>query len=58
MMRHGLMLTKTGTLRISEQGTKMGRRSVLHILIDGEAGRDGIDVGGYVTPVATGTMTI
>jgi trans-2,3-dihydro-3-hydroxyanthranilate isomerase len=58
MMRHGLMSTKTGTRRISEQGTKMGRRSVLHILIDGEAGRDGIDVGGYVTPVASGTMTL
>lgn len=58
MMRHGLMPTKTGTRRISAQGNKMGRRSVLHILIDGEAGSDGIDVGGYVTPVAMGTMTI
>lgn len=58
MMRHGLMPTKTGTRRISEQGTKMGRRSVLHILINGDAGSDGIDVGGYVTPVASGTMTI
>jgi trans-2,3-dihydro-3-hydroxyanthranilate isomerase len=58
MMRHGLMPTKTGTRRISEQGTKMGRHSVLHILINGEAGCDGIEVGGYVTPVAMGTMTI
>jgi trans-2,3-dihydro-3-hydroxyanthranilate isomerase len=58
MMRHGLMPEKAGTRRISEQGTKMGRRSVLHILINGEGGCEGIDVGGYVTPVATGTLTI
>ena len=58
MMRHGLMPTEAGTRRVSEQGTKMGRRSILHILINGEAGRDGIDVGGYVSPVAVGTMTV
>lgn len=58
MMRHGFVPTNSGTRRMSEQGTKMDRRSVLHILINGEAGRDGIEVGGYVTPVATGTMTI
>ncbi len=58
MMRHQLMPTTAGTRRISEQGTKMGRRSILHILIDGESGCDGIEVGGYVTPVATGAMTL
>jgi trans-2,3-dihydro-3-hydroxyanthranilate isomerase len=58
MMRHGLMPTTAGTRRVSEQGAKMGRRSVLHILINGEAGCDGIEVGGYVTPIAMGTMTI
>ena len=58
MMRHALMPTKTGTRRLSEQGTSMGRRSILQILIHGEAGRDGIEVGGHVAPVASGTMTL
>lgn len=58
MMSHGLMSRKSGTRRVSEQGTKMGRRSILHILVHGEDGCDGIEVGGYVTPVATGALTI
>jgi predicted PhzF superfamily epimerase YddE/YHI9 len=38
----------------SEQGTKMGRRSLLHVVIDGDA----IDVGGNVASVATGQFTL
>jgi trans-2,3-dihydro-3-hydroxyanthranilate isomerase len=38
---------------VSEQGTKMGRRSLLHVHIQ-EAGD--IDVGGHVTPVGEGTI--
>ena len=51
MMRHGLL---TGSRMTSEQGTKMGRRSILHVAIDGDV----IDVGGYVASVATGQMTL
>jgi trans-2,3-dihydro-3-hydroxyanthranilate isomerase len=51
MMRHGLL---TGPRMTSEQGTKMGRRSMLHVVIDGDA----IDVGGYVASVATGQFTL
>jgi trans-2,3-dihydro-3-hydroxyanthranilate isomerase len=58
MMRHGLVPRATGTRLVSEQGTKMGRRSLLHILVRGEGGADGIDVGGYVTPLVAGTMTL
>jgi trans-2,3-dihydro-3-hydroxyanthranilate isomerase len=58
MMQHGLAPATDGTRFISEQGTKMGRRSILHIWIHGERGVDGIEVGGYVTPVAEGTMTL
>jgi len=58
MMRHGLTPAADGTRLISEQGTKMGRRSILHILIHGANGADGIDVGGYVTPVIEGVLTI
>jgi len=56
MMRHSLVSNAAGTRFVSEQGTKMGRRSLLHVEIHGEEGVDGIDVGGYVTPIAEGTM--
>ncbi|HYL38594.1 MAG TPA: PhzF family phenazine biosynthesis protein [Bryobacteraceae bacterium] len=58
MMRHGLAASADGTRLISEQGTKMGRRSILHILVHGEQGRNGIEVGGYVTPVIEGVLTL
>ena len=56
MLSHGLAPGRSGTRFISEQGTKMGRRSFLHIELHGEQGADGIEVGGYVTPVAEATM--
>lgn len=58
MMRHHLVSSAGGTRFVSEQGTKMGRRSILHVAIHGERGADGIDVGGCVTPVATAEMTL
>jgi trans-2,3-dihydro-3-hydroxyanthranilate isomerase len=57
MMKHGLVSSAKGTQFFSEQGTKMGRRSILYVQIHGEQGAEGIDVGGYVSPVAEGTMT-
>ncbi|MFZ1007497.1 MAG: PhzF family phenazine biosynthesis protein [Candidatus Sulfotelmatobacter sp.] len=58
MMRHGLISKTAGTHFVSEQGTKMGRRSLLHVEIHGEAGKDGIDVGGHVTLIAEATMSL
>ena len=58
MMRHGLVSKAAGTRFVSEQGTKMGRRSLLHVEIHGEQGVDGIDVGGYVTPICEATMNL
>ena len=58
MMEHGLAPAAGGTHFVSEQGTKMGRRSLLHILIHGEHGNEAIDVGGHVTPLAVATMTL
>ena len=58
MMRHGLVSSADGTRLVSEQGTKMRRRSLLHIHIRGKDGANGIDVGGYVTPLAEGVMRI
>jgi len=56
MMRHGLVSRASGTRFVSEQGSKMGRRSLLQVHVRGTSGTQGIDIGGYVTPVATATM--
>lgn len=58
MMRHALVAAKNGTRFVSEQGTKMGRQSFLHVLVNGENGSEGIEVGGYVAPLASGTLTV
>jgi trans-2,3-dihydro-3-hydroxyanthranilate isomerase len=58
MMRHGIVAKTAGTRFVSEQGTKMGRRSLLHVEIHGENGADGIYVGGHVTPVIEAVMTL
>ncbi len=58
MMKHGLAATADGTRLLSEQGVKMGRRSLLHVLVHGEGGRDGIEVGGNVVHLAQGTMEL
>lgn len=58
MMRHGLIANADGTRLVSEQGTKMGRRSVLHVHVHGESGADGIEVGGHVTPLVSATMRL
>jgi len=55
MMRTGLISSPTF---VSEQGTKMGRRSLLHVEIRGHEGENGIDVGGYVTPLVDATMAL
>lgn len=57
MMRHGLAPDAAGTTFFSEQGTRMQRRSILHVRINGTGGADGIEVGGHVTPVAEATMS-
>ena len=58
MIRHHLVSGAAGTRFVSEQGTKMGRRSILYVELHGDGGADGIDVGGYVTPVAEGRLTL
>jgi trans-2,3-dihydro-3-hydroxyanthranilate isomerase len=58
MLRHNLLSGSAGARFISEQGTKMGRRSLLHIQLNGEQGVDGIEIGGYVSPVANATMNL
>ena len=58
MIRHGLAPHAAGTRFVSEQGTKMQRRSILHVHVLGEKGRDGIEVGGEVVPVAEATLRL
>jgi trans-2,3-dihydro-3-hydroxyanthranilate isomerase len=58
MMKYGLASRADGCRFVSEQGTKMRRRSFLHVLVHGEGGADGIEVGGHVTPVTRATMTL
>ena len=55
MMEHRLV---TGGARfLCEQGTKMGRRSMLHVQT-GTADDDAVDVGGSVTPVSEAVLTL
>jgi trans-2,3-dihydro-3-hydroxyanthranilate isomerase len=59
MIEYGLApFAADGARFTSVQGVKMGRRSELFIRLLGERGRDGIEVGGYVTPIARATMTL
>lgn len=54
MARYGLCSGTVGTRLISEQGVKMGRRSLLHFLFTA----DGVEVGGSVVPVASAVMEL
>lgn len=58
MMRYGLAPHVDGTRFVSEQGVKMGRRSVLHVWVHGDRGSTGIEVGGRVAPLAEGRMEL
>ena len=58
MMKHGLVSGADGTRFVSEQGTKMGRRSLLHVHIRGTNGSGAIEVGGHVAPLVSATMRL
>jgi trans-2,3-dihydro-3-hydroxyanthranilate isomerase len=59
-VRYGLVARAPQVSIISEQGTKMGRQSFLHISLTYENGVDvpsRIEVGGSVMPVMSGTLS-
>lgn len=58
MMKHDLLPRVANAGFISEQGTKMLRRSLLHVRIGDDTDTDGIYVGGHVTAIAEGTMKL
>jgi trans-2,3-dihydro-3-hydroxyanthranilate isomerase len=57
MLKYG-QLSKTAVRFTSEQGVKMGRRSILHVRLETRDGADEIDVGGHVVSVARGKFYI
>jgi predicted PhzF superfamily epimerase YddE/YHI9 len=58
MKRHGLLPRNSGERFLSEQGTKMGRRSLLYFEVGENGHEERISVGGYVTPVIEGVLTL
>ena len=58
MIRHHLVSGAAETRFVSEQGTKMGRRSFLHVTVHGAMGRDGIEVGGNAVDVSQATLLL
>lgn len=53
MMRHGMLPARDGLEFTSEQGSKMGRPSYLHVRL-GASAQTTIEVGGSVVPIAQG----
>jgi trans-2,3-dihydro-3-hydroxyanthranilate isomerase len=58
MIKHGLLTGAANTSFVSEQGTKMGRRSFLHVRVGSKNQGEGIYVGGHVTAIAEGRMRL
>lgn len=58
MMQHRLVSDSDGAMFVSEQGTKMGRRSILHVRISGKNGSTAIEVGGNARHIAAGRIDV
>jgi trans-2,3-dihydro-3-hydroxyanthranilate isomerase len=58
MMRNNLLPKSGDGPFVSEQGTKMGRRSLLYFEVSPADANAAIPVGGHVTPIAEGTLTL
>ena len=56
MLAHGLVPERDGLRLIAEQGTAMGRRSILHVLITGTASNRRIEVGGSAVHAIDATL--
>ena len=59
LLRHSLVTRTPEIPIVSEQGTKMGRQSFIHIrLRPGEGDAVAIEVGGETVPVLEGTLRL
>ncbi len=56
MLEHGLVSERDGLQLTAEQGTAMGRRSILHILIGGSGPSRRIEVGGSAVHAIDATL--
>lgn len=59
LLRHGLVNTAPEIRLVSEQGTKMGRQSFIHLRLRPGSGEDvAIEVGGGTVPVLEGVLRL
>ncbi|HEY8600669.1 MAG TPA: hypothetical protein VIL85_19690, partial [Thermomicrobiales bacterium] len=59
LLRHGLVDTAPEIRLVSEQGTKMGRQSFIHLRLRPGTGEDvAIEVGGSTVPVLEGVLRL
>lgn len=58
LLREGLLPSQGDLRLISEQGTRMGRRSLLHVRISANAADRVIEIGGCAVPFSRGTLTL
>jgi trans-2,3-dihydro-3-hydroxyanthranilate isomerase len=59
LVRHGLVTARDEVQIVSEQGTKMGRQSFIHIRLRMDGGQPGsIEVGGSTVPVLDGVLRL
>jgi trans-2,3-dihydro-3-hydroxyanthranilate isomerase len=59
LVRHGLVCAEGATRIVSEQGTKMGRQSFVHVSLQAHDGAStDLRVGGSVVPVIEGTLRV
>jgi len=59
LVRHRLVRAEGHTRIVSEQGTRMGRQSFVHVVLNARDGASSdIRVGGSVVPVIDGTLRV
>ena len=60
MIRSGMLPLRNGLRMVSEQGTKMGARSLIHVRlsVEDDGTNQMFDIGGSVVPMSTNTITI
>ncbi len=58
MLDYGLAPRGAESRFVSEQGTKMGRRSLLHVAVGANGGDASIEVGGHVVPIVDACMEL
>ena len=58
LVRHGLVRLEASLELVIEQGTAMGRRSILHVRVQNNGDAPTIEVGGSAVPLMQGTLRL